>query len=369
MTIPFFSLDAQHAQIKPLVMQAMEEVFDSQWYILGKSVKKFEEEYATFNHTEHCIGVANGLDALHIALLTLGIKAGDEIIVPSNTYIATWLAVTFVGATPIPVEPDPATYNLDPTKIEAAITSRTKAILPVHLYGQACDMDNIMKIAAKYNLFVVEDNAQAQGATFNGKLTGSFGNINGTSFYPSKNLGALGDGGAITTNNSDLATKAQIFRNYGSQKKYYNEIIGQNSRLDEIQAAILSVKLKKLMDWTAERRKTAQLYYQFLQNTVGIVLPKVADKASHVYHLYVIRTNKRSELQAFLNKNGIETLIHYPIPPHLQMAYKPAGYSKGDYPIAEELAETCLSLPLYPGLKEIQVKIVCETIQRFFKQS
>ena len=366
MTIPFLSFEAQNRDVKSEVLKAVEEVFDSQWYILGKSVKKFEEEYAAFNQTRFCIGVANGLDALHIALQTLGVKEGDEVIVPSNTYIATWLAASFVGAKPVPVEPNPETFNLDPAKIEAAITPKTKVIMPVHLYGQACEMDAIMEIAKRHNLYVVEDNAQAQGATYNGKIAGSFGDINGTSFYPGKNLGALGDAGAITTNNEELARKAQTFRNYGSQKKYYNEVIGQNSRLDELQAAILSVKLPKLMNWTEDRVKAAKIFDQELQGVGDIILPQVAEGASHVYHLYVIRTKQRDALQNFLTEKGIGTLIHYPVPPHLQQAYQHFGYKKGDFPISEELAATCLSLPMYPGLQEDQIKMVCKAIKQFF---
>lgn len=366
MKIPFLSFEAQNSRIKSDVLKAVENVFDSQWYVLGESVKKFEEEYAAFNQTKHCVGVANGLDALHIALQTLGIKEGDEVIVPSNTYIATWLAASFVGAKPVPVEPNPATFNLAPEKIEAAITPRTKVIMPVHLYGQACEMDAIMAIAEKHNLYVVEDNAQAQGATYNGKICGSFGHVNGTSFYPGKNLGALGDAGAITTNDDALNTMARSFRNYGSQKKYYNEVIGQNSRLDELQAAVLSVKLPHLMDWTAERVKAAEMYNQHLREVGDLILPAVAEKATHVYHLYVIRTKQRDALQAYLQENGIGTLIHYPVPPHLQEAYRHFGYKKGDFPLAEELAETCLSLPMYPGITEAQIAEVSETIKRFF---
>ncbi|MFC5269355.1 DegT/DnrJ/EryC1/StrS family aminotransferase [Adhaeribacter terreus] len=366
MTIPFLSFEAQNKQIKPLIMQAIEEVFDSQWYVLGKAVKNFEAAYADFSQTQFCIGVANGLDALHIALKTLNIGPGDEVIVPSNTYIASWMAVSFVGATPVPVEPDPETYNLDPCKIEAAITSKTKAIMPVHLYGQACEMDAIMAIAKKYDLFVVEDNAQSQGATFNDKVTGSFGDINGTSFYPGKNLGALGDAGAITTNKSDLAQKAQSIRNYGSQKKYYNEVIGINSRLDELQAAVLNVKLPFLTEWTQQRQAAATIYYRELEGIEDLILPKIIIGATHVYHLFVIRTSKRDTLQAHLNRNGIGTLIHYPVPPHLQKAYQASGFNPGDFPIAESLANTSLSLPMYPGLTENEIVVVCNQIKSFF---
>jgi dTDP-4-amino-4,6-dideoxygalactose transaminase len=308
-----------------------------------------------------------GLDALHISLQTLDIKEGDEIIVPSNTYIATWLAASFVQAIPIPVEPNPNSFNIDPAKIESAITSKTKAIMPVHLYGQACEMDAIMAIAQKHNLYVIEDNAQSQGAIYNGKMAGSFGDINGTSFYPGKNLGALGDAGAITTNNAELAFKAQTFRNYGSQKKYYNEVIGQNSRLDELQAAILSVKLRKLNEWTSQRIDAASLYFKHLEGIKSLILPKTVSGSTHVYHLFVIRTKERDKLQAFLAENGVGTLIHYPVPPHLQQAYSHFNYKRGAFPISEELAETCLSLPMYPGLNEEQIIYISSVIKRFFK--
>ncbi|KAA9327378.1 DegT/DnrJ/EryC1/StrS family aminotransferase [Adhaeribacter soli] len=366
MQIPFFSFKAQNRQVKQQVMQAMEEVFDSEWYVLGKAVKDFEAAYATFNQTKFCIGVSNGLDALHIALKTLEIGPGDEVIVPSNTYIATWLAVSYTGAKIVPVEPNPETYNLDPAKLEAAITPQTKAIIPVHLYGQACEMDAIMALARKHNLFVVEDNAQAQGATFQGKLTGSFGDINATSFYPSKNLGALGDAGALTTDYALLAEKAQVLRNYGSREKYYNEVIGFNSRLDELQAAILKVKLPLLENWNAERIRISELYRYFLKDIEEIILPKTAEGASHVYHQFVIRTSYRNDLKTHLAKNGVDTLIHYPVPPHLQEAYKYLGFKKGDFPVAEELANTSLSLPIYPGLREEQVAFIGKLISGYF---
>jgi dTDP-4-amino-4,6-dideoxygalactose transaminase len=253
MKIPFLSFEPANEKIKTEIKQAFDAFFDSKWYVLGKSVEQFEKEYATFNEVKHCIGVSNGLDALHISLKVLNIGPGDEVIVPSNTYIATALAVSYVGATPVFVEPRVDTYNLDPEKLEAAITNKTKAIMPVHLYGQACEMEAIMAIAEKHNLFVIEDNAQSQGAKYRNKITGSWGHINGTSFYPGKNLGALGDAGAVTTNEADLAKKAFVLRNYGSQKKYYNEVIGYNMRLDECQAAFLSVKLKYLNEWTEQR--------------------------------------------------------------------------------------------------------------------
>jgi dTDP-4-amino-4,6-dideoxygalactose transaminase len=277
------------------------------------------------------------------------------------------LAVSYVGAKPVFVEPDINTYNIDPNKIEAEITSNTKAIMPVHLYGQACEMEKIMLIAKKHNLFVVEDNAQSQGASFNGKPSGSFGNINGTSFYPGKNLGALGDAGAVTTDDEVLAEKISVLRNYGSGKKYYNEVKGINSRLDEMQAAILSVKLKYLNSWTQERQKIGSWYSEKLKNSGNLVLPHTATGASHVFHLYILRTEKRDALQEYLSKKEIGTMIHYPIPPHLQKAYKDLGFRKGDFPLAEKIADTCLSLPLYIGMKEEEVDFVADNIKEFYK--
>jgi dTDP-4-amino-4,6-dideoxygalactose transaminase len=366
MKIPFLDFKYMHAPLKKDMIQAFEAFYDSNWFVLGHRVKQFEAEYAQFNQTKYAVGVSNGLDALHIALKTLNIGQGDEVIVPSNTYIATALAVSYVGATPIFVEPSIETYNIDPILIEAAITNKTKAIMPVHLYGQACEMDAIITIAEKYNLYIIEDNAQSQGATYNGKLTGSFGNINGTSFYPGKNLGALGDAGAITTNNDDLAKRASILRNYGSDKKYYNEVIGYNMRLDECQAAFLGIKLKQLYNWNLKRQEIAGWYFEGLKGNKDIVLPKIALGATHVYHLYIIRTNKRDELQKYLDENGIGTLIHYPIPPHLQQAYTNLGYNKGDFPIAEEIADTCLSLPIYPGITFENIAFIICKINEFF---
>jgi dTDP-4-amino-4,6-dideoxygalactose transaminase len=367
MKIPFLSFEPANKQIKQEILSSFEKFFDSAWYVLGENVKQFEKKYADFNEVTHCVGVSNGLDALHIALRALGIKEGDEVIVPSNTYIATALAVSYVGATPVFVEPDIKTYNIDPDKIEGAITSKTKAVMPVHLYGQACEMDRIEAIAQKHGLFIVEDNAQSQGASFKGKFTGSWGHINGTSFYPGKNLGALGDAGAVTTQDSELARKASVLRNYGSQKKYFNEMIGYNMRLDECQAGILSVKLKYLHKWTQQRQEIASWYNSALSGVPGVILPELAEGATHVYHLYVIRAKQRNALQQYLVANGIGTLIHYPIPPHLQEAYTYLGYQKGDFPVAEEIADTCLSLPLWPGMKEEMVECVAEAIKLFSK--
>lgn len=369
MQIPFLSFEYSNNQIKKEILSSFENFFDSSWYVLGNQVKNFEQEYALFNNVKHCVGVSNGLDALHIALKALDIGESDEVIVPSNTYIATALAVSYVGAKPVFVEPDIKTYNIDPSKIEAAITSNTKAIIPVHLYGQACEMDSIMTIAKKHNLFVVEDNAQAHGASYNGKFTGSWGNINGTSFYPGKNLGAFGDAGAVTTNNAELAQKANTLRNYGSPKKYYNEMIGFNMRLDECQAGFLSVKLKYLKEWTAQRQEIAGWYNEALKNIDGLTLPVASENATHVYHLYVIRIKHRDALQNYLSKNDIGTLIHYPIPPHLQKVYEHLGFKKGDFPVAEEIADTCLSLPIWPGITKGDINLVADSIKSFFYAS
>ncbi len=367
MQIPFLSFEYQNQIIKKEILRSFENFFYSKWYILGENVKRFEDEYSKFNNTKFCIGVGNGLDALHLSLKSLNIGKGDEVIVPSNTYIATALAVSYTGANPVFVEPKIETYNIDPSKIESAINSKTKAVMPVHLYGQACEMDAIMAIAKKHNLFVVEDNAQAHGAVYNEKLTGSFGHVNGTSFYPGKNLGALGDAGAITTNDEKIAQRVRRLRNYGSDKKYYNEEIGFNTRLDECQAGFLSVKLKHLKDWTRQRQQIAQWYNEALRGTGDIILPQIPPGATHVYHIYLIRTRKRDALQSWLSENGIGTLIHYPVPPHLQKAYHDLEYKKGDFPIAEEIAETCLSLPLWPGMTPGQSNYVAQTIRKFFR--
>lgn len=366
MAVPFLSFAPQHGPIRQQVLDAMARVYDSNWYIMGQALTTFEQQYAAFNHTKHCIGVANGLDALHLALRALNVGAGDEVIVPSNTYIATWLAASFVGATVVPVEPNPATFNLDPARLEAAITPRTKVIMPVHLYGQCCEMGPIMEIAGRHGIAVVEDNAQSQGAAWRGQLAGSFGALNGTSFYPGKNLGALGDAGAVTTNDATLAQQVRVLRNYGSQQKYYNEVIGQNSRLDELQAAVLSAKLEHLAEWTRQRQQVAALYDQALAGLGDLVLPVTAEGATHVYHLYVVRTKRRDDLQAYLQGRGIGTLIHYPVPPHRQQAYAHVGHPEGAFPLAEDLARTCLSLPLWPGMMQAEVSEVADAIRAFF---
>ena len=366
MDIPFVSFESSNKIIKSEIVKAFDDFFNKGYYILGQNVKSFEKSYAQFNKVKYCVGVSNGLDALHMALRILEIKKGDEVIVPSNTYIATCLAVSYVNATPILVEPDIQTYNIDVDKIEAAITPKTKAIIPVHLYGQACNMEKIMQLADKHKLYVIEDNAQSHGAKYKKKLTGSWGHINATSFYPGKNLGALGDAGAITTNYIEWANDAIILRNYGSEKKYYNDVIGFNMRLDECQAAFLSVKLKYLDMWTSQRQEAAKYYREGLKGVGDIIIPHTLPAATHVYHVFVIRTKVRNRLQEYLQKIGIGTLIHYPIPPHRQKAYKQSTISKKRFPIAEEISDTCLSLPLWPGISQDQIEKVILNIKNFY---
>lgn len=343
------------------------KILTNGWFILGENLLEFEKEYAAFSNSKFCIGVANGLDALTISLKVLGIGPGDEVIVPSNTYIASWLAVTHVGATPIPVEPNLKTYNIDPTLIEDKITPSTKAIMAVNLYGQACELDKIKEICTKYSIYLVEDNAQAQGATCNNILTGSYGDISGTSFYPGKNLGAIGDAGAITTNNELYMNQASVYRNYGSRVKYYNECIGYNSRLDELQAAFLRVKLKDLISQNNYRVSLANIYIDLLKNNINIILPKLANDCTSIYHIFMIRTKNRDSLQKYLQERNIQTMIHYPLPPHLQEAYKSLNFKKGDFPIAEEIAETCLSLPIGPHLTYDDIEFVANNINSFFQ--
>ena len=351
-------------RINKELKEATNRVIDSNWYILGKEVENFEREFANYLGVKYCIGVGNGLEALHIILRAYGIGEGDEVIIPSNTYIATALAVSYAGATPIMVEPDERTYNINPDLIKEKITKKTKAIMPVHLYGQACDMDPINEVAKKYNLKVIEDAAQAHGAKYKGRKCGALGNTAGFSFYPTKNLGALGDAGAVTTNNKELAEKVRVLSNYGSEKHYYNKYMGFNSRLDEMQAAILRVKLRYLEEFNKERKMIAQLYLKGLQDT-NIILPYVSEWAEPVWHQFVIRTKKRDGLQEYLKSKGIGTLIHYPLPIHLQEAYKHLGYKKSDFPIAEKIANEVLSLPIWVGLNEGFIKCIIKMIIKF----
>src|SRR6056297_3252430 len=347
MKIPFLDLRAAYLELKLEIDAAVARVLDSGWYILGPEVEAFESEWAAYCGADHAVGLANGLDALILALRALDIGPGDEVIVPSNTYIATWLAVSAVGATPVPVEPDPATHNIDPARIADAITPRTRVLLPVHLYGQPADMDPILKCARAHSLAVVEDAAQAHGALYKGQTIGAHGDIVCWSFYPGKNLGALGDAGAVTTNDAALAERVALLRNYGSKKKYTNEEAGVNSRLDPLQAAVLRVKLAALDDWTNRRRAVAARYAEGLTNS-DLILPHVPDWAEPVWHLYVVRSPAREEVQARLTESGIDTLIHYPIPPHMQAAYIELRIAYDALPLARQLAAEVLSLPMGP---------------------
>jgi dTDP-4-amino-4,6-dideoxygalactose transaminase len=334
-------------------------------YILGEEVDRFEEEFAEYCGVQYCIGVGNGLEALHLILRAYGIGEGDEVIVPSYTFIATWLAVSFAGATPVPVEPsDNGTYNICPALIEAAITPRTKAIMPVHLYGQPADMDPINAIAKKHGLKVIEDAAQAHGARYKNRCTGGLGDAAGFSFYPGKNLGAIGDGGAITTNDADLADRLKALRNYGSFTKYVHEMKGVNSRLDPIQAAVLRVKLQYLDQWNARRRAVAARYMHALQGA-NVTLPVVPEQYESAFHLFVVRSKHRSGLQEALKQGGVETLIHYPIAPHLQGAYLNQGFSRGAFPLAEQLADEVISLPMGPHLPADAVEIVASITHNY----
>lgn len=364
MKIPFVSFKPMENELDAELRTAFERVYTRSWYIKGEEDKKFEKEFARYCNVNYCVGTGNGLDALMLALKALGIKDGDEVIVPSNTYIATALAVTYVGATPVFVEPDIKTFNIDSKKIELAITRKTKAIIPVHLYGQPCDMDLILNTAKKYNLYVLEDCAQAHGAKYKGQKVGSFGDVAGFSFYPGKNLGAFGDAGATVTNNEGLAKKIKALGDYGSDYKYHHIYLGNNSRLDEIQAAFLRAKLPLLDKMNQERRRIAKLYFDGINNS-EIILPHIPDYAEPVWHIFGIRCKRRDELEKWLYDAGISTNKHYPVPIHLQECYKHLGYKKGDYPIAEEISNTELSLPMYYGMTMQEVDYIVDMINRF----
>lgn len=338
-------------------------VLRSGWYVLGNEVNLFETEFANYVGSKHCVGLASGLDALWIAFRVLGIGTGDEVIVQANTYIASVMGITINGATPIFVEPDEY-YNIDASKIEEVITDKTKAILVVHLYGQASNMKPIMELAKKYKLRVVEDCAQSHGAKFNDKTTGTFGDVGCFSFYPSKNLGAFGDAGAIVTDDPQIAEDVRIFRNYGSEKRYYNRVVGTNSRLDEIQAGLLRVRLSHIRELENEKRQICTRYLNEINNS-DIILPKTREGATHIWHQFVIRTARRNELIKYLEDKGIGTIIHYPIPPHLSEAYSYLGYKKGAFPITEKYADTVLSIPLYNGMTGDELDYTIEAVNEF----
>lgn len=365
MKIPFLDVKAVYTELKPELDEAYERVMSSGLYVLGPEVDAFEKEYAAFCECKHCVSVANGLDALHLILRALGIGKGDEVIVPANTFIATWLAVSYAGATPIPVEPDEKTYNIDPLKIEKAITKRTKAIIPVHLYGQPADMDSINAIAKQYNLRVIEDAAQAQGARYKGKRVGGFGDAAAFSFYPGKNIGAFGDAGAIVTNDDELEKSIRLLRNYGSTVKYNHEVKGFNSRLDELQAAFLRAKLVHLDEWNIRRQSVAEKYKQELIPYPHFILPYVPDWASPVWHIFAVRHPRRDLLVQKLTDAGIGTLIHYPIPPHLSKAYAELNWKFGDFPISENISKTCISLPMGPHLSVVEENRIIQELKEF----
>lgn len=360
--IPFLDLRRSHLSIRSLLNDAYHRVIDSGWFIMGPELEAFEDEFARYCGVKYCVGLGNGLDAIKLLLIAHGIGAGHEVIVPSNTFIATWLAVTQCGAVPVPVEPSASTYNLSAERIEAAISPRTRAIIPVHLYGQPADMDVINAIAERYKLVVIEDAAQAHGAVYKGRKVGSLGAGAAFSFYPGKNLGALGDAGAAVTDNDEVARQLRQLRNYGSPTKYIHDTVGFNSRLDEMQAAFLRVKLSRLDGWNDQRRQIAKGYCDLLADC-SVILPEVLDGTDPVWHLFVIRSQIRNELQEFLSRNGVATVIHYPQPPHKQHCY--SDFRHQSLPIAEQLANTVLSLPMFPHLKPYEVSRVAELLHQF----
>lgn len=367
MKVPILDLKPAYDELRTELDAAYHRVMESGWVLLGRELEAFESEYAASVGVKHCIGVANGLEAMQLVLMARGIGPGDEVVVPSHGYIATWLAVTHVGATPVPCEPDPATYNLDPGRLPDVLTPRTKAILPIHLYGQTADMQAINALAEQRGLFVLEDAAQSHGARCHGRAAGALGHAAGVSFYPSKNLGAMADAGAVTTDDAALADKLRHLRNYGSKVRYQNEYLGLNSRLSELQAAFLRVKLPVLEAWNARRAKLAELYVKELRGVGDLVLPGVPAWADPVWHLFVIRTARRGGLQAHLTAQGVGTQVHYPVPPHLSKAYAVFGGKRGDYPLAERLADEVLSLPIGPHVSAEQVAYVCAQVKAFFQ--
>ena len=357
MTVPFLDLRAAQNELSPALAQACERVLNSGHYILGPETEAFEAEFAAYCGTKHALGVGNGLDALHLILRALEISVGDEVIVPANTFIATWLGVSQVGASIVPVEPRAGTCNINPEKIAAAITTKTRAIMPVHLYGQCAEMEAINAIAKEHGLYVIEDAAQAHGSSYQQKRAGGLGIAAGFSFYPGKNLGAIGDAGAVTTNDDALAEKIRMLRNYGSRKKYVHEMAGTNSRIDELQSAMLRIKLGKLDEWNARRKAHAAFYLNALQGT-GLGLPVVASGADPVWHLFVVQCRQRDALQAFLREQGVETLIHYPTPPWQQGAYANSAFNGDNYLISQRLHSEVLSLPMGPHLSKDQAEQV-----------
>jgi len=365
--IPFVDLFGQYKTIEKEIDEVVKRTVSSTQFILGNEVSVFEKEFAAYCGVKYAVGVGNGLAALELGMRALGIGPGDEVITPANSFIASSSAIAFTGAIPVLIDCDKDSYNIDVKQIEKKITKRTKAIMPVHLYGQPADMKTILAIAKKYKLYVIEDACQAHGAFYNGKRVGSLGDIAAFSFYPGKNLGAYGDAGILVTNKKKIAETVSMMRNYGQKKKYIHVFLAWNSRIDTIQAAILRVKLKYLDKWNQERRNKAALYTELLEGT-PVVTPKLTKGIDHVFHLYVIRTKKRDQLVKYLEENDISVGLHYPIPIHLQKAFKYLNYKKGDFPVSEQLAGEGLSLPIYPELKIEDIKYICQTIKKFYKQ-
>lgn len=362
MKIPFYDLTALNAKYRVELLDKVAQVFDSGSLILGEQVDAFESEFSEYCGTKYSVGVGNGLDAIYFILVALNIGHGDEVIVPANTYIATWLAVTRTGAKVVPVEPDPATFCIDPSLIEEKVTEKTRAILIVHLYGKVADVNAIMLVAEKYNLDLIEDAAQAHGASIGTQKVGSFGTAAAFSFYPSKNLGALGDGGAVTTNNMEIEKKIRLLRNYGSSQKYFNEILGWNSRLDEVQAAVLRFKLGNLESENRQRIEIANIYSEQLRPVLKSELPRTFFEMEHVWHLFVLQSKDRTYLQTELAKLKIETMIHYPVAPHMQECYAHLGFGEGSFPISERIHREALSLPLWPGMKNEQIQYIIDSV-------
>lgn len=362
--VAFQDFKAPYQELKPELDAVYQRFMESGWYVLGKEVQAFEEEYAGFCGASHCVGVGHGLDALHLGLRAMEIGPGDEVIVPSNTYIATWLAVSQCGATPVGVEPDPRTYNMDPDRIEMAITERTKVILAVNLYGQPCDYDSIRAIADKHGLRTMNDNAQAQGARYRGQPVGGIFDVECHSFYPTKNLGAFGEAGAVTTQQAEIADKLRVLRNYGSRVRYHNEVVGYNSRLDELQAGFLRVKLNCLPDWNQRRAKLAGIYLEELADVPGLQIPFVPDWAEPVWHLFVVQCEGRDSVRKSLEEAGVQTLIHYPIPSHLSGAYADLKIPKGSFPIAEKMADSLISLPIGPHHEPDDILYVAHNLKQ-----
>jgi len=365
--VPFVDLQEQHRALESELSAAVSQVMSRCDFVLGSAVEQFEKEFAEFLGARYAVGVGNGLDALRLALQAAGVEPGDEVIVPANTYIATALAVSALGGCPVPVDVDEKTFNIDPAGIGAALTSRTKALIPVHLFGQPCDMEEVCDIARRHDLVLIEDACQAHGARFRGRCVGTFGLAGCFSFYPSKNLGACGDGGMVVTDDEQFAERLRLLRNYGSKEKYRHIAKGTNTRLDTLQAAILRVKLQRLENWNAARLRHAQRYSGILREIASVRLPEVAPDRTHIFHLYVVRVERRAELQKFLAERQIQTMIHYPVPIHLHRAYEDLGFRRGAFPVAERLADEVLSLPMFAELADEQIDSVCDAIREFYR--